>query len=157
MYPPPVPRPVAIACAAALLAAAAPGCGGGGKGQAAQVRSTVGDFETAVQRGDVDAICTRLLSRQIVTKLTAVGLPCPVALQSLRGVQRPKLKLLGLKVRGTEAFATVRTNAAGQKPSEDTIHLVKESGGWRIDSLSGALAGPPTPANPSPRPGANSD
>jgi hypothetical protein len=136
----------------ALLGATALGCGKAKPDQATQVRATVAAFETAVSKGDVDTICAKLFSRRIVVKLEDVGLPCEVALSSLRSVQRPKLKVLAVKVRGKQAFATVRTNALGQKPSTDTIQLVAQGTGWRIDSLAGAVAGPPDPANPAPEP-----
>ena len=36
---------------------------------------------------------------------------------------------------GDAATAQVRSSAAGQKPSEDTVELVRVDDGWRIASL----------------------
>jgi hypothetical protein len=153
-----VPGPARIA-ALVLVAAvltAAPGCGKQ-TDERARVRATVIDFKTAVERGDVSTICGRLVSRALLIKLSGVGLPCDVALGALKSVERPKLKLLRVRVRGKTAFARVRTNAVGQPPSEDTIRLVLEGKGWRIASLAGDLTGPPSPANPAPVPGQTGD
>jgi hypothetical protein len=38
-------------------------------------------------------------------------------------------------VRGERATAQVRTSAAGQQPSRDTVALEKVDGVWRIASL----------------------
>jgi hypothetical protein len=44
-------------------------------------------------------------------------------------------------VDGTTATAQVRSSAAGQEPSEDTVDLIKVGDAWRIASLGGE-AGP---------------
>lgn len=135
---------------AALALALVAGCGNKGAGGEKGVRDTLDRFETAVTHGDVSSICKQLLSKSVVQKVNSVGLPCEVALRSLQEVRRPKLKVLRVKVRDKKAFATVRTNAAGQPPSEDTIRLIDEKGSWRIDDLASAAAGPPAPASPAP-------
>jgi hypothetical protein len=148
-------RIAASIAAVAALALAALGCGSGPSDEPARVRETMNSFKDSVESGDTATICTKLLARRLVANLTALGLPCDVALQSFKSVKRPKLKVLRIKVRGKEAFATVRTNAVGQRPSEDTVHLIREGSDWRIDDLARDVAGPPSPANP--QPSANSD
>lgn len=146
-------RPARIAlplAAAAALAAAAPGCGAKQSDEPARVRETVRSFKDSVEKGDTATICSKLLARRLINNLADLGLPCDVALQALKSVERPKLKILRIKVRDKEAFATVRTNAVGQRPSEDTLHLIREGSAWRIDDLAGEIAGPPSPENPQP-------
>jgi len=40
-----------------------------------------------------------------------------------------------VKVDGTTASAQIRTSAAGEQPSHDTLQLVKVDGHWRISAL----------------------
>ena len=148
---------IAVLSASALLGATAAGCGEDEPDETGRVRATVTDFKTAVEKGDVNTICNRLLSRELLVKLSRVGLPCNVALGALKDVERPKLKILSVRVRGKDGFAEVRTNAEGQPPSEDTIQLVQEAKGWRIANLAGNIAGPPAPDNPAPVPGGEAD
>jgi hypothetical protein len=66
----------------------------------------------------------------------AVGLPCEVALrQGLGEVKSPTLTIGRIVVRGDSATAEVRSAAAGEKPSADTLELVRVGEGWRIASL----------------------
>ena len=58
-------------------------------------------------------------------------LVAPAAVQLEGGV----LVLGSVRVEGDTATAEVRTSAAGQDPSEDTVSLVKVDDGWRIASL----------------------
>jgi hypothetical protein len=44
-------------------------------------------------------------------------------------------------VTGDAATADVRTSAAGQEPSRDTLRLARVDGTWRIASLAGAGPG----------------
>jgi hypothetical protein len=135
-------RPLATAAATALSALALlAGCGGGDE---QQVRDTLARFQTATEKQDYRALCTKLLAHAVIAKLRSVGLPCEVALQTgLGSVRQPKLKVTKVKIRGSTALALVRSHAAGQSTSTDTIRLVKEDGDWRLTALSGAQ--PPTP------------
>jgi hypothetical protein len=127
-----------VAAVAGLLVA---GCG---KSDDDKVRDTLGRFEQAAQKGDYKALCDDVLSEQLVQRLRAVGLPCQVALQrGLGSVLQPSISVDQVKVRGDTALARVTTTAVGQRPSHDTIRLVKQGDDWRVASLSGAQ--PPAP------------
>jgi hypothetical protein len=128
----PVRRPlVALALAAAALA----GCGGGPSDEE-QVRTVVQAFSDATAAKDYQRMCDELLAPKLVEKIKQVGLPCELALRrGLGEVRNPKLLLGRVTVKGDSATADVRTSAAGQKPSHDTLKLSKVGDGWRIASL----------------------
>jgi hypothetical protein len=128
----PVRRPlVALAVAATALA----GCGGGPSDEE-QVRTTVQAFSDATAAKDYQRLCDDLLAPQLVEKIKQVGLPCEVALRrGLGDVSEPKLTIGRVTVKGGSATADVRTSAAGQKPSRDTLKLSKVGDDWRIASL----------------------
>jgi hypothetical protein len=132
----------AVALGALALVAGAVGCGGSDEDQ---VRDTLATFEKATAAHDYKTLCTKVLAKQLVQRLSNVGLPCDVALQrGLAGVTSPQLTVLRVKVRGDVALAVVRSAAAGQPTSRDTIRLVREGGDWRVSTLSGAQ--PPAPS-----------
>ena len=65
-----------------------------------------------------------------------MGLPCEVALRrGLGEVEKPKLTIGRVSVKAPTATADVRTSAAGQKPSRDTLKLSKVGDDWHIASL----------------------
>jgi len=53
-------------------------------------------------------------------------------------VKDPHLTIGRVQVNGDSASAEVRTSAAGEQPSKDTLKLVKLNGTWRIASLGGS-------------------
>jgi hypothetical protein len=55
--------------------------------------------------------------------------------QLLQGVRDPTIRIEGIRVDRGTARARVRSVAAGQPPSEDTLQLVHERAGWRIAAL----------------------
>lgn len=113
----------------------------------AEVRAVLTEFGRASAGKDYEALCGRVLAPALVDRLSAIGLPCPVALrQGLGEVRNPQLRVGKVEVDGNAATAQVRTSAAGQAPSRDTIGLVKVAEGWRVSSLSGGPAPSPTPA-----------
>jgi hypothetical protein len=128
----PVRRPlVALAVAATALA----GCGGGPSDEE-QVRTTVQAFSDATAGKDYQRLCDDLLAPKLVEKIKQAGLPCEVALQhGLGAVKKPKLTIGQVTVTGDSATADVRTSAAGQQPSRDTLKLSKVGDDWRIASL----------------------
>jgi hypothetical protein len=133
--------PQAAAAALSGLALVA-GCGGTSNEQ--QVRDTLERFQSATAKADYRTVCDKLLARQVLQRLQSVGLPCEVALQTgLGSVRQPRLKVGKVKINGSTALAVVTSTAAGQQPATDTVRLLKEDGGWRLTSLSGAQ--PPTP------------
>jgi len=131
----------------ALLATAAAGlfAAGCGKSDDEKVRDTLARFEQATARKDYKTLCDDVLSSQVVQRIRAVGLPCPIALQRsvFATVLQPSIDVEKVKVRGDTALAEIRTTAVGERPSHDTIRLVKQGDDWRIASLSGAQ--PPAP------------
>jgi hypothetical protein len=141
----PVRARAAVALGALALLVGAAGCGTSDEDK---VRDTLATFEKATAAHDYKTLCTRVLAKPLVQRLSNVGLPCEVALQrGLAGVTSPQLTVLRVKVRGDVALAVVRSAAAGQPTSRDTIRLVREGDDWRVSTLSGAQ--PPRPSGES--------
>ena len=142
-------RPVAVvtafvvaALAAVAVAALAAGCG---KSDDAKVRDTLARFQQATAKHDFRTLCDDVFASELVRRVRATGLACPIALQRsvISSTLQPSIDVEKVRVRGNTALALVTTTAVGQRPSQDTIRLVKEGDGWRIASLSGAQ--PPSP------------
>ena len=126
---------------ALLLAtvAALGGCGGG-QSDTEAVRDTVAEFGTATAEKDYDRLCG-LLAPSLLDSLEQIGLPCRVALeQSLGKVDEPRLVIGAITVDGDKATVDVRSSAAGQAPSRDTLSLVRVEDRWRIADLGSAPA-----------------
>jgi hypothetical protein len=128
-------RPVRyLAPALALLILA--GCGEQGPTPEEQVRATVSEFGRATAAKDYAALCDRILAPSLVEEVESIGLPCERALrQGLGGVEDPRLTIGRVEVRDDQATAEVRTSAAGEEPSQDTLRLVNLDGAWKISSL----------------------
>ena len=125
-----------VTVAAALACALLGGCGDQGPTDEEQVRGVVAAFGRATAAKDYEAMCDRLLATDLVQKVTQIGLPCEVALRrGLGDVEDPQLSIGKITIQGEKATVAVRTSAAGQRPSEDVLDLVKVSGRWRISSL----------------------
>jgi hypothetical protein len=123
-----------LAPALALLILA--GCGEQGPTPEEQVRSTVAEFGRATAAKDYGALCDRLLAPELIEEVESIGLPCERALrQGLGEVEDPRLTIGRIEIRDDEATAEVRTSAAGQEPSQDTLRLVNLDGVWKISSL----------------------
>jgi len=138
---PPVSR--RAACLTAVVILAATGCG---QEPPEQVRSAVERFAGASAQKDYQELCGEILASELVDQVRSVGLPCEAALEAgLGGVREPTLEIVSIEVADDQALARVRTGAAGQRPSEDSIRLVREDGDWRIASLSGPQPQPPEP------------
>jgi hypothetical protein len=127
-----VRRPlVALLAAGAAVAA----CGGGPTDEQ-QVREAVDSFSRATAAKDYDKLCKQLLAPKLIEQVRSAGLPCEVALkQGLGDVKDPKLTIGTVTVSGDSATADVRTSAAGETPSRDTLKLTRIDGRWRIASL----------------------
>jgi Prokaryotic membrane lipoprotein lipid attachment site len=129
-----VRRPLVLA----VLAAALAGCGSSGPSDEELVARTVVDFGRATATKDYATLCDRLLSPSLIDDVEQIGLPCEQALRkALGGVRDPRLTVGTIRVDGDRATADIRTSAAGQEPSRDTLRLERVRGTWRIASLGG--------------------
>jgi hypothetical protein len=130
-------RPVATRPLLLVLAACAlTGCGDSGPPDEAQVRTTLGEFQRATAERDYSALCDRILAPKLVETLERIGLPCEDALEKgFEDVREPRLSVGTVTVDGDTARAQVRSSAAGQSPSDDTVELVRVDDDWRIASL----------------------
>ena len=128
-------RPVRyLAPAVALLLLA--GCGEQGPTPEEQVRATVAEFGRATAAKDYAELCNRLLAPSLVEEVESIGLPCERAMrQGLRDVRDPRLTIGEIDVRDDRATAQIRSSAAGEEPSQDTLELVNVDGAWKISSL----------------------
>ena len=103
-----------------------------------QVRQTVTDFGRAVANKDYKRICKELFAPRLTEQLRQVNLACEAAMtRAFDSLHDPRVSVGAVKVDGTNASAQVRSSAAGEAPSQDTIGLVKLGGRWRISSLGG--------------------
>ncbi len=125
-----------------VLGATLSGCGGG-PSDAERVQATVEAFGRATAAKDYQRLCDDLLAPKLVSEVEQSGLPCEVALrQGLGDVKAPTLTIGRIEVRGDNATAEVRSAAAGEEPSADTLQLVRvEDDSWRIASLQGSANG----------------
>ena len=131
-----------MAAAALAAALALAGCGNDNE---QQVRDTLDVFGQATLHKDYQTLCDRVFATDLVKRVEAIGLPCEEAMRlALRTVQKPTLSVRSVKVTGVNAYASVRTGALGQTPSDDTIQLHRDHGVWRISSLSGTPVPKPT-------------
>ena len=122
--------------APALVLLILAGCGDSGPTPEEQVRSTVAEFGRATAAKDYAALCDRLLAPELIEEVESIGLPCERALRrGLGDVEDPRLTIGRIEIREDEASAEVRTSAAGEEPSQDTLRLVNLDGVWKISSL----------------------
>jgi hypothetical protein len=154
-------RALVLAALAAVLAAIVAGCGadtengggksGGGLSADDQVRAVVARFGIATRNKDYQAICDRLLADVLIAKMEAVGLPCESTLKrGLGAVHNPTLSINQVSIAGGRALVSIHTTASGQPPSDDALQLVRQSGEWRIASLTSPTASPAKPSTTAP-------
>ena len=125
-------RPLA---ALLVLGAGVAACGGG-PSDTERVHDAVEAFGRATAAKDYQGLCDRLLAPDLVEEVESQGLPCEVALkEGLGEVEAPTLTIGRIEVTGDRATADVRSAAAGEPPSRDTLQLVRVGDGWRIASL----------------------
>ena len=109
------------------------GCGASDE---TKVRATLSALARATAKKDYRALCEDIFASVLVERVEELGLPCERAMRiGLKGVRRPTLKVLSVRIADDQADARVRSGARGQRPSTDTVHLVKQSGDWRVSSL----------------------
>ena len=132
MLRPVATRPLLLVLAVCALA----GCGDSGPSDEQQIRAALAEFERATAARDYQALCDRVLAPELIETVKQIGLPCELALQKgFEDVENPRLTVGAVKVDDDTATAEVRSSAAGEAPSQDTIELVRVRGGWRIASL----------------------
>lgn len=124
-------RVITIATVLVLLASAC------GRSPERDVRDTLNAFAEATAKKDYQRICDDIFSEKLVEQVRR-QVPCELALKnsSLGDARSPKLAIKRITVEGETASAVVATSAANQRPSEDTVRLVKEGEDWRIQALS---------------------
>jgi ketosteroid isomerase-like protein len=128
----PVHRPIVAVLAVSGVFA---GCGGG-PSEVERVHDVVEAFGTASAAKDYQRLCDDLLAPKLVSEVEAAGLPCEVALkQGLGEVSSPRLTIGEIRVSGDAATADVQSSATGEKPSRDTLQLLRVDSSWRIASL----------------------
>jgi hypothetical protein len=137
MLRPVAPRPPLLLLALCVLI----GCGDSGPSDEEQIRGTLAEFGRATGDRDYGALCERILAPRLVETVEQIGLPCEQALaKGFEDVREPQLSVGDVTVNDGTATARVRSSAAGQEPSEDTVDLIKVGDGWRIASLGGEAA-----------------
>jgi ketosteroid isomerase-like protein len=128
----PVRRPIVAVLA---ISGAFAGCGQG-PSDTDKVHDVVEAFGKASAAKDYQRLCDDLLAPKLVSDVESAGLPCEAALkQGLGSVSAPKLTIGEIKVSGDSATADVQSSARGEKPSRDTLQLVRVDDSWRIASL----------------------
>ena len=128
----PVRRPIVAVLAVSGLFV---GCGGGSS-DTERVHDAVEAFGEASAAKDYQRLCDDLLAPKLVETVESAGLPCELALkQGLGEVSSPKLTIGAIRVNGDAATADVQSSAQGEKPSRDTLQLVRVGSAWRIASL----------------------
>jgi hypothetical protein len=122
--------------APALVLLVLVGCGDAGPTPEEQVRTTVSEFGRATAAKDYKTMCDRLLAPKLIEDVTQIGLSCERALKrGLDKVRDPRLTIGQVQIDGDTATAEIRTSAAGEEPSKDTLKLVNVNGTWKISSL----------------------
>jgi hypothetical protein len=126
---------VALAFAFAIAVA---GCGST-RTDRDEVRAAVERFARAAKAHDYTALCNHVLAPALLTKATAVGLPCELALKTYLGpTKQPTLLVHRIKLAGRRAQVLVRASATGQAPAVEILQLVKIGGDWRVADLAAA-------------------
>jgi hypothetical protein len=128
----------------AMVAILAPtGCSLGGdeepqpvSGVTKEIAATVEQLERAVAREDFATVCDELFTA--TARQRAGGDECERQLRSTaEGVERPRIEIQRIDVKGNRATVKVSTTATGQERVSDELGLRRRNGEWRVESLSG--------------------
>jgi len=126
---------------ALILAAVLAGCSSGEdqakpkpvNGAPKQVAEVIARLEKATAAGDFAAVCALLTTE---ARARAGGSVCAASLGSrARGVRRPSIRVLSIKVGSRNSSARIEARAEGQAPVAETLQLVREDGRYLIDGL----------------------
>ena len=104
------------------------------QGAQKDVAQAVADLESAANDGDGAKICTDIVSAQFRQKLAARGPCASVVKEAIKDADSVSMKVDQVRINGNTATARV-TYETGKKDRTGTIPLVREGGGWRIDTL----------------------
>jgi hypothetical protein len=112
------------------------------QGDQKDVAQTVEDLQSFARKGDAAKICTELLARPLVAKITqSSGGPCSKVLDTaISDADAFELQVQKVTVNGDTATAVVKSQG-GNKDRVDTLELVRDSSAWKISTLGAAPAG----------------
>jgi hypothetical protein len=124
-----------------VLAAVAAGCGGSASsatnfsGADQGVAEQVEALQSAAEARDGDEVCGQLLSERLRAAMRADGASCADQVEeAFADADDFELEVVRVDVQGDSATARVTARIDGaERPRE--LELVRERGGWRIDSL----------------------
>ena len=107
-----------------------------------QVRATLAEFQRATEARDYQALCDRVLAPKLIDTRRADRAPVrdSARRRASRTSENPRLTVGAVKVEKDTATAEVRSSAAGESPSQDTVELVRVGGGL-ADRVPGDLKG----------------
>jgi len=140
----PVNRRLALLCAP-LLASGFAACGntssvGGFKGEQRAVAQTISNLQTEATARDEQKICTNDLAKAVVARLELVKGGCKEAMNKQLGeIDTFEVTVESVKVNASAAPPTASAsvkNVRSGKTTLSTVSLVKESGKWKISSVS---------------------
>ena len=122
------------------LAAFGSGCLGGddqappASGAPRAIAQVIDRLERASVRGDWASVCDDLFTE--AARERAGGGDCArVTREAAAGIERPRIAITAISVRGATARVTVRTRAEGQAAVADVLQLRREGGEWRVEAL----------------------
>jgi hypothetical protein len=106
------------------------------KGDQKNVAQTVEDLQSFARKGETDKICTELLARDLVAKITSSSKhPCDQALKdAIADADAFELQVQKVTVAGDKATAVVKSEA-GDTNRTETLQLVRDRNAWKIASL----------------------
>lgn len=104
-----------------------------------EVEAKVQQFAHATASKDYAELCDEVLAPALVAHLEAAGLSCRQAMKVFASsVENPAIRVSRVSVDGSTAVAVVVATATNQRPSRQSIHLIKTDHGWRLNSLASA-------------------
>ena len=99
------------------------------------IADVVNKLATAGQRRDASAICSDILSKQVVSQLKTAGGDCETEMKdAISDATDYDLQVRSVKINGDNATAQVRQGDDGKV---STFTFVKEDGGWRASAFGG--------------------
>ncbi len=140
MIPAPIRRVLPLLCAP-LLALGVSACASTSsvssfKGEEHAVAQAIADLQSYGTAGEAQKICSDLLSRAVVARLSSSRGGCKQALKGqLSQVDTPEVRVEKVHLHGARsASAEVKSTYAG-KTKLTTVTLLKEDGAWKISKL----------------------